>query len=121
MLKDVLFAEVRTTYKDKNKWGVCNSLRGSPGQPICGRCYSRANWKKRFVPIAVKCDQCSSTETTLSKYGTPKWVKNKDRDDGYFCWSCHTIKRNTGIVFSQEEKQTLKLNKASSRERRHIW
>jgi hypothetical protein len=56
------------------------------------------------VPVGVKCDCCQQTKTTLSKYGTPMWVKNRDRNNGYFCWSCYTVKRNTGIVFSQERK-----------------
>src|SRR6188472_1438044 len=97
-----------TTYKDKNKWGEYEHWRGSPDQPICGRCYSRANWKKRFVPVDVKCDNCSSTETTNSRYGTPQWIKNSDRDGGYLCRSCYTIKRNTGQVFSQERKANIK-------------
>ena len=97
-----------TTYKDKNKWGEYEHWRGSPDQPICGRCYNRANWKKRFVPVDVKCDNCSSTETTNSRYGTPQWIKNRDRDGGYLCRSCYIIKRNTGQVFSQERKANIK-------------
>jgi len=55
------------------------------------------------------CDNCGSTQTTLSKYGTPNWVRNKDREGGYLCRSCFTIKYNTGIVFSQERKANLKV------------
>jgi hypothetical protein len=98
-----------TTYKDKNKWGEYEHWRGSTDQPICGRCYNRANWKKRFVPVDVKCDNCSSTETTNSRYGTPQWIKNRDRDGGYLCRSCYTIKRNTGQVFSEEKKTNLRM------------
>ena len=35
-------------------------------------------------------------------------MKNKDREGGYLCRSCCTIKRNTDVVFSQERKANLK-------------
>src|SRR2546423_14240235 len=90
------------TYKDHNEWGEYDHWYGNNEKPICKKCYSRANWIKRFVPKDIKCDQCNSVRTSLSKYETPKWVKNRNRNGGHLCWSCYTIIRNTGIVFSQE-------------------
>jgi hypothetical protein len=94
----------KTSYKEKTKWGKKERWRGTRQNPTCGRCYARARWKERFVPADVKCDNCDSTETTQSKYRTPTWVKNKDREGGYLCRSCFTTMRNTGVVFSEERK-----------------
>ena len=86
-----------TTYKDKNKWGEFEHWRGTPKRRICGRCYARANWKKRFIPVNAKCYQCGSVKTTLSKYGTPNWVR---REWGYLCRSCYTRQRNNSRDYS---------------------
>jgi hypothetical protein len=98
----------KTSYKEKTKWGVYEYWYGSKENPICGRCYARAKWKQKFIHVEVKCDNCGSIKTTLSKYGTPMWVKNRDSENGYLCWSCYITKRNTGIVFSQERRANVK-------------
>ncbi|MDQ6863016.1 MAG: hypothetical protein M3044_04260 [Thermoproteota archaeon] len=96
------------TYLDKTKWGVRPHNRyDSYGRPICGRCYARANWKERLNPIVVACDGCKATETTNTKYGTPRWAKNRDREGGYLCWSCYITKINTGRILSPNGRKNL--------------
>ena len=93
---------------DKTKWGVRPHNRyDSYGRPICGRCYARANWKERLIPIGVACDVCKATETTKTKYGTPRWAKNRDREGGYLCWSCYITKINTGRNLSPDGRKNL--------------
>jgi hypothetical protein len=75
----------------------------SSGNLICGRCYGRALWRKR-IPIGVRCQHCVSHETTLTKYGTQRWAKYGEE---YLCWSCYTIKNNTGKIFSPERKKNI--------------
>lgn len=36
-------------------------------------------------------------------------MKNRDREGGYLCWSCHVIKNNTGKVFSQQRKTNIRI------------
>jgi hypothetical protein len=88
------------TYKDKNKWGEFEHWRGTPERRMCGRCYARANWKERLVPLNAKCYQCGSDKTTLSKYGTPNWIR-MERD--YQCRSCYTRQRNNSRDYSSVE------------------
>jgi hypothetical protein len=85
--------------------GVYEHWYGNRENPICGRCFASAKWKERFIPEGVKCENCGAT---LSKYGTPNWVKNKDREGGYLCRSCFTTKRNKGMYFLRIEKQMSK-------------
>src|SRR5215207_1901962 len=87
-----------TTYKDKNKWGEFEHWYGDSDSPICKRCFLRSRWQNRFVPINVKCDRCQCTEIICTKYGTPKWVKNREKENRYLCWSCYIVKRNTGRI-----------------------
>ena len=96
------------TYVDKTKWGVRPHKRyDSSGKPICGRCYARANWKERLLPNGVACDVCKAIETTKTKYGTPRWAKNRDREGGYLCWSCYITKNNTGRILSPIGRKNL--------------
>lgn len=95
---------------DKTKWGARSHSRyDSSGKPICGRCYARANWKERFIPIGVSCDFCKTKEPTRTRYGTPKWARNPDRHGGYLCWPCYITKNNTGRIFSQDRKQNISI------------
>ncbi len=95
-------------YVDKTKWGVRPHLRyDSSGKPICGRCYARANWKEILIPIGVACDICKSIETTKTKYGTPRWAKNRGREGGYLCWPCYITKINTGRNLSPDGRKNL--------------
>jgi hypothetical protein len=94
-----------TTYLDKSRWGFFPHWRyDSSGKPICGK---RANWKKRLVPMGVTCDSCKTTEPTKTKYGTPKWAKNRDRKGGYLCWPCYITKINTGRNLSEDARKNL--------------
>jgi hypothetical protein len=94
------------TYNDKTKWGLRPHRRyDSSGSPICGKCYARALWKKK-IPVGVSCERCGSHKTTLSKYGEPRWVKN---GGGYLCWSCYTIRNNTGKIFSPERRKNISI------------
>jgi hypothetical protein len=94
------------TYNDKTKWGLRPHRRyDSYGNPICGKCYARALWKKK-IHVGVSCERCRSHKTTLSKYGEPRWVKN---GGGYLCWSCYTIRNNTGKIFSPERKKNISI------------
>jgi hypothetical protein len=77
------------------------------GKPICGRCYARANWKKRLIPIGVACDECKKIDTTKTKYGTPRWARNRDREGGYLCWPCYITKINTGRILSPGGRKNL--------------
>src|SRR6266487_6683426 len=95
-------------YLDKTKWGMRPHWRYDLyGKPMCGRCYARANWKERLIPIGVACDVCKGTETTNTKYGTPRWAKNRDRQGGYLCWPCYITKINTGRNLSEEARKNL--------------
>ncbi|MGC1929455.1 MAG: hypothetical protein WA667_10810 [Candidatus Nitrosopolaris sp.] len=95
---------------DKTKWGVRPHSRfDSSGKPICGKCYARANWKERFIPIEVACDVCKAIETTKIKYGTPRWAKNPDREGGYLCWSCYITKINTGRNLSPDGRKNISI------------
>lgn len=98
-----------TTYIEKTKWGPHPHWYGKSENPICKTCYLRLSWQKKYIPANAKCDICNSTETTNSRYGTPQWIKNSDREGGYLCRSCYTIKRNTGQVFSPERKNNLRI------------
>jgi hypothetical protein len=88
-----------STYNEKTKWGTYEHWYGTSDCPICKRCFNRSIWQKRFVPLDVKCDRCQGTETIRTKYGTSQWVKNREREGGYLCWSCYIVKRNTGKYF----------------------
>jgi hypothetical protein len=101
-----------STYKDRGY----EHWRGTPERRICGRCYARANWKERFVPMGVTCDRCQGTKSICTKYGTPQWVKNREREGGYLCWSCYTIKRNTGKVFSQDRRKNMRISAIRARD-----
>ena len=95
-------------YVDNTKWGVRPHLRyDSSGKPICGRCYARANWKERLIPVGVACDVCKAIETTKTKYWTPRWAKNRDREGGYLCWPCYITKINTGRILSPAGRKNL--------------
>lgn len=95
------------TYKEKTRWGMKEHWYGKSENPICKKCYVRIRHQEKYIPRGVKCDKCNCDKTILSKYGTPMWVKNRDREGGYLCWSCYTIKNNTGKVFSQERKANI--------------
>ena len=70
----------------------------------------RSNWQKRFVPVNVKCDGCGSTKVTHTKYGTPKQVKNRQREGGYLCRPCYTTQRNKSRDYSSlKYRNNLKL------------
>jgi hypothetical protein len=47
--------------------------------PICKKRYVRIRHQEKFVPIGLKCDDCNCNETTLSKYGTPRWSGDSSR------------------------------------------
>jgi hypothetical protein len=99
-----------TTYKDRNEWGKYEHRRGTPERRVCGRCYARANWKKKFIPVNAKCYQCGSAKTMLSKYGTPNWVR---KEWGYQCRSCYIRQRNksrdyTSLQYRNNLKQGIK-------------
>ena len=96
-----------TTYLDKTNWGLYPHWRyDSSGKPICGKCYTRAIWKKR-IPVGVRCDRCKSSKTSVSRYGKPRWVMTRKGD--YLCWSCHIIRNNTGRIFSHERKKNISM------------
>jgi len=93
------------TYIDRTKRGVYPHWRYDlTGKTICGKCYSRAKWK---IPIRVSCDSCKTTETSKTKYGTPRWAKNSDREGGYLCWSCYITKINTGRNLSPDGRKNI--------------
>ena len=94
------------TYIDKTNLGFRPHWRYDSGKPICGKCYSRASWKKR-IPVGTVCHPCKSDETTRSKYGEPRWFKNDGA--GYLCWSCCTIRNNTGKIFSPERRKNISI------------
>jgi len=109
-IKECSYCSNPRTYVDKTKWGIRpHSRYDSSGKPICGRCYARANWKERFIPIEVSCDFCKTKEPTKTRYGTPKWARNPDRHGGYLCWPCYITKNNTGRIFSQDRKQNISI------------
>jgi len=96
------------TYLDKTKGGVRPHWRyDSSGSTICGRCYTRAKWNEKYIPIGVACDICKAIETTKTKYGTPRWAKNTDREGGYLCWSCYITRINTGRILSEDGRKNL--------------
>jgi hypothetical protein len=97
-----------TSYSEKTKWGVYEHWYGTREYQVCKRCYIRKKYQEKFVPFVAKCDRCQHTKTTLSKYRIPRWVNNRNGNGGYLCWSCYTIIRNTGRVFSQERKANIK-------------
>ncbi len=98
-----------TTYIDKTKWGIYPHWRyNSSGKPICGRCYTRATAKRIFVPDDVKCVGCGRRETIRNKYGISLWVKNRSSAGGYLCWSCNTIRQNTGRVVSTDTRNKIR-------------
>ena len=97
-----------TTYLDKTRWGVRPHWRyDSSGNTICGKCYARAKWNEKFIPIGVACDVCKAIETTKTKYGTPRWAKNRDKEGGYFCWPCYITRLNTGRILSPDARKNL--------------
>jgi translation initiation factor 2 beta subunit (eIF-2beta)/eIF-5 len=92
------------TYKENTKWGEYEHWYGTSDSLICKRCFLRSRWQNRFVPINVKCDRCQRIETKCTKYGTPRWVRDREKENGYLCWSCYIIKRNTGRVVTKQTR-----------------
>jgi hypothetical protein len=101
----------RHTYKEKTKWDEREHWYGPPNSPICKKCFLRSRWQDKFVPANVKCDRCQSTETIRTKYGTPRWARNKEKEYGYLCWSCYTKERNRSRDYSSPNyRSNLKLS-----------
>jgi hypothetical protein len=100
-----------TTTLEKTKWGLYPHwyklhLEGSD-YPICKTCYVRIKWQEKHVPKDVTCDRCGKETITVSKYGTPIWVRDKKRNGVHYCKGCFVILRDTGQVRPQEARKNI--------------
>jgi|GEM_PF-1561355 len=100
-----------TTTLEKTKWGLYPHwyklhLEGSD-YPICKTCYVRIKWQEKHVPKDVTCDRCGKETITVSKYGTPIWVRDKERNGVHYCKGCFAIIRDTGQIRSQQARKNV--------------
>jgi hypothetical protein len=85
-----------TTSMEKTEWGLYPHWYGTFERPVCKKCYVRIKWQEKYVPKDVKCDRCGNDTTTVSKYGTQIWVRDRKRKNVYYCKGCFVIIRDTG-------------------------
>jgi len=102
-----------TTSLDKTMWSLLPHWYRSPAhgfkRPICKNCYVRNWWEKKYVPKDARCDLCGKGAFTLSKYGTPIWVRDKKRENKFYCKGCFVIIRDTGQRRPQEARTNIGL------------
>jgi hypothetical protein len=66
-------------------------------------------WQKKYVPKDARYDLCGKGKLTLSKYGTPTWVRDKKRKNKFYCKGCFAIIRDTGQRRPQEARTNIGL------------
>jgi hypothetical protein len=80
---------------------------GTIEHPECKVCYVRRKWQEKYVPKDAKCFRCKRSTSVMSGYGTPIWVRDKNRKGVFYCKGCFVIIRDTGQIRSQEARKNI--------------
>jgi DNA-binding transcriptional regulator WhiA len=67
----------------------------------------RYKWQEKHVPKNVRCTVCNRSTSVLSKYGTPIWVRDKNRNDVFSCKECFARVRDTGRRRPQKARNNI--------------
>jgi hypothetical protein len=95
------------TSMEKTRWGIYAHWYGTMDIPVCKKCYIRIK-NQKLLPKNVCCNRCSSSKSTVTQYGTLRWVRDKDSLGRYLCWSCYVTKRNSCKTYTVEQRNNIR-------------